>query len=100
MAREKPKEIQQLIDIGKEKGFLTYEEVNDVLPEDITSADQIDTVLSLFDEMDIEIIETDDENRPRKKSAPGKASPKKSTAAKDKEEEEDEEESDDDEDEE
>lgn len=93
MAREKPKEIQQLIDIGKEKGFLTYEEVNDVLPEDITSADQIDTVLSMFDEMDIEIIETDDENRPRKKSAPGKASPEKSTAAKDKEEEEDEEES-------
>ncbi len=95
MAREKTKEIQHLIDIGKEKGFLTYEEVNDVLPEDITSADQIDTVLSMFDEMDIEIVETsEDEGRPRKKSAPGKASAdKNASASKDKEEEEEEEES-------
>ena len=58
MAR-KPKEdqVKQLIDIGKEKGFLTYAEVNDVLPPDMVSPDQIDELMHMFGEMDIEIVE-------------------------------------------
>ena len=35
-------EINQLVSQGKEKGYLTYEEVNDVLPSDVVTPDQID----------------------------------------------------------
>ncbi len=52
-------EVQQLIDIGKEKGYLTYDEVNDVLPADMVSSDQIEDVMSMFGEMDIEVIDSD-----------------------------------------
>ena len=50
-------QVNQLIDRGKEKGFLTYEEVNDVLPSDVVSPDQIDDLMIMFGEMDIEIVE-------------------------------------------
>jgi RNA polymerase primary sigma factor len=50
-------QVNQLIDMGKEKGFLTYEEVNSVLPPDIVSPDQIDDLMIMFGEMDIEIVE-------------------------------------------
>jgi len=50
-------QVNQLIDRGKEKGFLTYEEVNSVLPSDIVSPDQIDDLMIKFGEMDIEIVE-------------------------------------------
>jgi len=52
------KEVKKLIDIGKEKGYLTYDELNDILPADIVSADQIDDVMSIFGEMDIEVIDS------------------------------------------
>lgn len=73
MKNDKAKEIQQLIDLGKEKGYLTYEEVNEALPEGLTSANQLDDVLSIFDELDIEIVDNEDaaKNLPKKK--PGKA---------------------------
>ncbi len=52
-------EVQQLIDMGKEKGFLTYDEVNDMLPASMVSSDQLEDVMSMFGEMDIEIVEND-----------------------------------------
>ncbi len=52
-------EVQQLIDIGKEKGYLTYDEVNDVLPADMVSSDQIEDVMSMFGEMDIEVVDSE-----------------------------------------
>ncbi|HEX5773395.1 MAG TPA: RNA polymerase sigma factor region1.1 domain-containing protein, partial [Geomobilimonas sp.] len=42
MAKKNMDEVKQLIDLGKEKGFLTYDEVNDLLPPDIVSSEQID----------------------------------------------------------
>jgi len=50
------KDIQHLVDMGKERGFLTYEEVNDVLPPNIVNSEQIDDVLIMFGEMDIDIV--------------------------------------------
>jgi len=50
-------EVKELISLGKRKGFLTYEEMNSILPEDITSSEQIDDIITLFGEMDIEIID-------------------------------------------
>jgi RNA polymerase primary sigma factor len=52
-------EVQQLIDMGKEKGYLTYDEVNDYLPESVVSSDQLDDVMSLFGEMDIEVVDSE-----------------------------------------
>jgi len=53
------KEIKELITKGKKQGYLTYEEVNDALPDDLTSSDQLDDVVGMFGDMDIEIIDSD-----------------------------------------
>src|SRR6266498_3338320 len=58
MATKNLDEVKQLIDLGKEKGFLTYDEVNDLLPPDIVSSEQIDDVMSMFGEMDIEVVDS------------------------------------------
>ncbi|MEI7640539.1 MAG: RNA polymerase sigma factor RpoD [bacterium] len=50
-------QVQELIKKGKEKGFLTYEELNDSMPEDFTSVEDIDDMLNIMEEMDIEIKE-------------------------------------------
>lgn len=57
---EEPKtdEIKQLISMGKQKGFLTYDEVNDALPQDVVSFDQLDDILMMFSAMDIEIVDS------------------------------------------
>jgi RNA polymerase primary sigma factor len=52
-------DFQQLIDMGKEKGYLTYDEVNDFLPEGVVSSEQLDDVMSLFGEMDIEVVDAE-----------------------------------------
>ncbi len=58
MAKKNLDEVKQLIDLGKEKGFLTYDEVNDILPPDVVSSEQIDDVMSMFGELDIEIVDS------------------------------------------
>ncbi|NIQ74342.1 MAG: RNA polymerase sigma factor RpoD [Gammaproteobacteria bacterium] len=66
-------EVQQLIDLGKEKGYLTYDEVNDILPADMVSSEQIDDVMSMFGEMDIEVVESE-RKTPATKSKQGETS--------------------------
>ena len=58
MAKKNMDDVKQLIDIGKEKGFLTFDEVNDILPPDIAT-DQIDDVMGMFGDLDIEIVDSD-----------------------------------------
>ena len=56
--------IDVLLKQGKERGFLTYEELNDSLPGETISADKIDTVLMQLDEMGVELVdEAEVENR-------------------------------------
>ena len=52
-------EVKKLISLGEEKGFLTYDDVNDLLPSDIISSEQIDDIIMLFGERNIDIIDTD-----------------------------------------
>lgn len=66
------REVKNLINAGKAKGFLTVEEVNDALPADMTSSDQIDNVLSIFDDMDIEIVDNEEEGKLLKTKPQGK----------------------------
>ena len=57
---EEPKleELDRLITRGKQKGFLTYDEVNDALPSDIVSLDQLDDIMMMFGAMDIEVVDS------------------------------------------
>jgi RNA polymerase primary sigma factor len=58
MAKEEEMEkVKALIHMGKKKGFLTYDEVNTLLPPDIISSDQIDDLMMMFGEMDIEVVD-------------------------------------------
>jgi RNA polymerase primary sigma factor len=49
--------IQQLILIGKERGYLLYDEINDSLPSDVHSSEEIDDLLSILERQGIEIYE-------------------------------------------
>jgi RNA polymerase primary sigma factor len=51
-------ELRRLISIGKEKGYLTYDEVNSVLPDDLVSSEKIEDMMMILDEMDIEIVDS------------------------------------------
>ncbi len=57
---EEPKleELDRLISVGKQKGFLTYDEVNDALPSDLVSLDQLDDIMMMFGAMDIEVVDS------------------------------------------
>ena len=49
--------VALLVRKGKEKGFLTYEEMNDLLPDDTVSPEKIDEILMTLDEMGIELLD-------------------------------------------
>ncbi|MBI3017281.1 MAG: RNA polymerase sigma factor RpoD [Deltaproteobacteria bacterium] len=55
---EHSKELQKLIELGKERGFLTYEEINEFLPPDVVSPEKIDDVMTVFNQMDIDVVES------------------------------------------
>ena len=42
------KDLEKIIALGRQKGFLTYDEVNDMLPEDMSSSEEIDKFLPLL----------------------------------------------------
>ena len=78
-------EVKALMERGREKGFLTYEEVNDALPSDIVSSDQIDDVMSMFGEHDIEVV--DDAKKMKLPDKPPEPEAKAADAEEEKEEE-------------
>jgi RNA polymerase primary sigma factor len=63
---EKFDQVNKLISLGKEKGYLLYDEVNDLLPSDVHSAEDLNDLLSMFDNEGIEVVDS-----PRGKSAEG-----------------------------
>ena len=60
---EKYDEVRQLIAIGKEKGYLLYDEVNEMLPSDITSSDELDDLFSAFGNAGIEVVDSEQKYR-------------------------------------
>src|SRR5919202_1619121 len=56
---EKYDEVRQLINIGKEKGYLLYDEVNELLPSEITSSEELDDLFNTFGSAGIEVIDSD-----------------------------------------
>ncbi len=61
---------QQLITMGKAKGYLTYEEVNDHMPDDVVSSDQIDDWLSSLGDEGIEVVDSAASVKVRSNTAP------------------------------
>jgi RNA polymerase primary sigma factor len=51
-------QVSKLINMGKQKGYLLYDEVNDLLPSDMHSAEELEGVLSMFDDAGIEVLES------------------------------------------
>jgi RNA polymerase primary sigma factor len=58
MSDEKQSRIKELIARGKEQGYLTYAEVNDHLPEDISDPDQVEDIIQMINDMGIKVFET------------------------------------------
>jgi len=56
---DKYDEVKELIQMGRERGYLLYDEVNDVLPEGVCSSDELDSIFSLFGTAGIEVIDAE-----------------------------------------
>ncbi|MEQ1502697.1 MAG: RNA polymerase sigma factor RpoD [Myxococcota bacterium] len=65
-------EVQHLIDMGKQRGYVTYEEMNNFLPTHLISSERLDDVMIMFSDMDIEIV-----NEARKRAAEERRGPPK-----------------------
>src|SRR5579863_819394 len=51
------KDLQGLVDLGREQGYLTFDQVNDFLPQDVTSPTDLRSALESFEDMDIKVLE-------------------------------------------
>jgi RNA polymerase primary sigma factor len=70
VAEELDKYEDDIVEVGKEKGYLTFGEVNDLLPGDITSPDDLDDLLTTINTQGIELGGDDREGRGRDKYEP------------------------------
>jgi RNA polymerase primary sigma factor len=57
------KAVKQLLAKGKKQGYLTYDEINELIPEEMLSPEQIDETLIMFDENEIEVIDEKTEKK-------------------------------------
>ncbi len=57
------KAIKQLLTKGKKQGFLSYDEINELLPAELLSPEQIDETLIMFDENEIEVVDEKTKNK-------------------------------------
>jgi len=55
------KDLEKIIALGKQKGFLTYDEVNDLLPEELSSSDDMDHLFELLGNEDIQVVEHEED---------------------------------------
>src|SRR3954463_15986937 len=56
---ERYDEVRQLIQVGKEKGYLLFDEVNEMLPSEITSSEDLDDLFNAFGTAGIEVVDSD-----------------------------------------
>ena len=54
---EKYDQVRNLITMGKERGYLLYDEVNNILPAEVHSSEEIEDLLSMFERYGIDIYE-------------------------------------------
>jgi len=63
------KDMEKIIALGRQKGFLTYDEVNDLLPQELSSSEDIDRLFEMLGNEDIQIIENEEEKEAEKQQA-------------------------------
>src|ERR1700676_5789310 len=51
------KDLQGLVDLGREQGYLTFDQVNDFLPQDVASPTDLRAALDSFEDLDIKVLE-------------------------------------------
>lgn len=70
-SQQQQQKVDELVSIAKDQGFITYEEINEILPMTIDTADQIDQVLIFLSGMDVQILNQSEVERQkeRKKEA-------------------------------
>ena len=56
-------DVQKLISLGKSKGYLTYDEVNEALSADVDTSEAFDQVFDILDGKDIKVIESKDDEQ-------------------------------------
>ncbi|MEC9226687.1 MAG: RNA polymerase sigma factor region1.1 domain-containing protein, partial [Pseudomonadota bacterium] len=49
--------LRELIEKGREQGYISYADINDFLPEDVSDPDQLEEVISLINELGLEVLE-------------------------------------------
>jgi RNA polymerase primary sigma factor len=62
------KDVEKIITLGRQKGYLTYDEVNDLLPGDVSSSEDIDRILDLLGSEDIQVVESEEEKEAEKQT--------------------------------
>ena len=50
--------LRELIEKGREQGFITYADINDHLPEDVSDPDQLDEVIQIVNDLGLQVLET------------------------------------------
>ena len=75
------KALKTLISQGKKQGFLTYDEINVVLPDELMSADQVDDTLMMFDDLGIDIVDEKNRKVNKPKAERSQIDPKSDDAA-------------------
>ena len=78
--KKRPKEISDLIALGKEKGHLTFEEVNNLLPDEIVSSEEIDEILSILGDENIRLVESEEDAAKERPEEEAPAEEKKTEA--------------------
>jgi len=64
---ERYDEIQQLIIVGKERGYLLFDEINDLLPAEIASSEELDELFTSLGNAGIEVVESEDKYKEKKR---------------------------------
>jgi len=73
------KDLQSLVDLGREQGYLTFDQVNDFLPQDVASPTDLRAALESFEDMDIKVLDevptasSDDDDAVEAKEEPEEA---------------------------
>src|SRR5579872_1734569 len=52
--------VTKILEVGKEKGYITYKQVNDILPDEVVSSEEIDDILLMLGENDIKIVDQEE----------------------------------------
>ncbi|HLH75299.1 MAG TPA: RNA polymerase sigma factor RpoD [Candidatus Binataceae bacterium] len=75
------KDLQGLVDLGREQGYLTFDQVNDFLPQDVASPGDLRAALESFEDMDIKVLdEVPSENADSEPEVESKEEPEEEAA--------------------